>query len=181
MISKVVEVLKNGGVVIFPTDTVWGMGVAADNPAAIKKFYKIKKREPNKPTAVLIADLAQAEELGEFDDEVREVAKKYWPGALTLVIPGKGDGTIGLRVPDWPLVQELCRKLGAGILAGSANFAGEGAPVKREELNPELVKLVDWVMPPVAEAMGGQPASTVVDTTTRPWKILRQGAIKVEW
>ena len=169
------EILRSGGVVIFPTDTVWGVGVAADNPVAVKKFYEIKKREINKPTAILVADLAQAEELGEFDDEVREVAKKYWPGALTIVVPGKEGNTIGLRVPDWPLVQGLCRKVG-GILAGSANFAGERAPMKREEVSRELGNKVDLV---IEGECGGQLASTVVDTTIEPWRIIRQGTVVI--
>lgn len=170
-----VEVLKAGGVVIFPTDTVWGMGVAADNPAAIKKFYKIKKRETDKPTAILVADLEQAEKLGQFSDEVRKVAERYWPGALTLVVPGKERNAIGLRVPGWPLVQELCRQVG-GILAGSANFAGERAPMKRKEINRELGNKVDLVM---EGECGGQEASTVLDTTVEPWKVIRQGTVVI--
>lgn len=174
-IDQAAEVLKRGGVIIFPTDTVWGMGVAADNPAAIRRFYKIKKREKSKPTAILIADLAQAEKIGEFSNKVREVTKKFWPDALTLVVKSKRGGTVGLRVPDHPVIQELCQRVG-GILAGSANFAGERAPMKREEINRELGNKVDLVM---EGECGGQPASTVVDTTVKPWRIVRQGAVVI--
>lgn len=175
-IDQAVQILQRGGVVIFPTDTVWGMGVAADNPAAIKKFYKIKKREKNKPTAILVADLAQAEKIGEFSDKAREVTKKFWPGALTLVVKSKQGGTVGLRVPDHPVIQELCQRVG-GILAGSANFAGEPAPQRRAKIKRELSNKVDLVM---EGERGGQEASTVVDTTVKPWKIVRQGPVKVE-
>ena len=180
-ISRAVEVLKNGGIIIFPTDTVWGIGVAADNKAAIKKFYEIKKRGSNKPTAILVASLEQALKLGQFSNEARKVAERYWPGALTLVVQAEDGGTIGLRVPKFKLVQELCRRLGGGILAGSANFAGEEAPTKRENLNLELVKLVDMVVEGPFDSAQGKPASTVVDTTVEPWKILRQGSVEVEW
>ena len=176
-INGAVEILRSGGIIIFPTDTVWGIGVAADNPVAIRKFYQIKKRETNKPTAILVANLEQAERLGQFSDEVRRVAERYWPGAVTIVVPGRNGGTVGLRVPEDPVVQELCRQTG-GIMAGSANFAGEAAPMKREEISSELVKQVDLV---VEGECGGQEASTVIDTTVKPWKILRQGLVKVKW
>lgn len=174
-IDGAVEVLKKGGVVIFPTDTVWGIGVRADNPVAIKKFYRIKKREANKPTAILVADLAQAEKWGVFGEKERRVAKKYWPGALTLVVKGRQGDTVGLRVPDWPLVQELCRRVG-GIMAGSANFAGEATPQRREDIDKQLISMVDMV---VEGECGRQPASTVVDTTKELWEIIRPGPIKI--
>lgn len=176
-IDKAVKILKAGGVIIFPTDTVWGMGVAADNPAAIKKFYEIKRREKGKPTAILAADLGQAERWGEFDDKARKIAEKFWPGALTLIVSNRKTGNVGLRVPNYPIIQELCQRVG-GILAGSANFAGERAPQRREEISRELGSQVDLVMPPVAEAMGGKP-STVIDTTVKPWRVIRQGTVVI--
>ena len=175
-ISKGIRILRGGGIIIFPTDTVWGMGVAADNPAAIKKFYKIKKREKNKPTAILVADLAQAEKLGEFDEETRQLAGRHWPGALTIVVPAKGGETVGLRVPNHAGAQELCGR-GGGIMAGSANFAGKEAPQRREDLDEDLVKLVDMV---VEGECDGQEASTVVDTTVEPWRVVRQGPVKLQ-
>lgn len=174
-INQAVQILRSGGVVIFPTDTVWGMGVAADNPAAVKKFYRIKRREKDKPTAILVADLAQAEKIGEFGDRVREVAKKFWPGALTIVVPSRAGGTVGLRVPDHRVIQELCRQAG-GILAGSANFAGGLAPRILEEIDKELIEMVDMVMG--GESLG-QEASTVIDTTVKPWRVIRQGTVVI--
>ena len=175
-LDRGVEILKRGGVVIFPTDTVWGIGVAADNQKAKEKLYKIKKREKNKPTAVLVADLKQAEGFGVFDKQAKEVAQKYWPGALTIVVSGKDGGTVGLRASDHPVAQELCRRIG-GILAGSANFAGKEAPQRREDLDEDLVKLVDMV---VEGECDGQEASTVVDTTVEPWRVVRQGPVKLQ-
>lgn len=173
--GRAVEVLKSGGVIIFPTDTVWGMGVAADNPAAVKKFYQIKRREKDKPTATLVADLAQAKKWGQFSKKTRQLAGNYWPGALTIIVPSKTEGTLGLRVPNHMVIQELCRQVG-GILAGSANFAGEPAPQRRAKIKRELGNKVDLVM---EGECGGQPASTVVDTTVEPWRVIRQGTVVI--
>ncbi len=175
VIDKAVEVLNSGGIVIFPTDTVWGIGVKADDEIAVKKFYEIKRREEGKPSQILVADLEQAEQLGEFNIKVSDLAQKYWPGALTIVLPGKSGGTVGLRVADHELTRELCKRVGP-IMAGSANFAGKPVPIRREELNSELVNLVDLVM---EGECGGQPSSTVVDTTKDPWVVVREGPVKL--
>ena len=175
-IQQAVKVLRNGGVIIFPTDTVWGIGVKADDGGAATKFYEIKKREEDKPSQILVADLEQAEQLGEFNIKVFDFAERYWPGALTVVVPGKTGGKVGLRVPDHHLTQELCRRTG-GIMAGSANFAGKPAPMKREGLDPELVKLVDLV---VDGECGQQESSAVIDTTKNPWVVVRRGPVKLD-
>jgi len=185
-IDKAVEILRSGGVIIFPTDTVWGMGVAADNPAAIKKFYKIKKREKNKPTAVLVADLAQAETLGQFSDQARDLAKKYWPGALTIVAlcktqlihsPIRGNGaSVGLRMPNHPTLIRVISAIEVPLLGPSANFHGDATPYRFEDLNPALTALVDYVIPGICSV---QSASTVVDCSTDPYRIIRQGAVSL--
>lgn len=183
--NEVVETLKHGGIVVFPTDTVWGLGVAASNHEAIERFYTIKRRESTKPTAVLVADLIQAERLGDFGDEVRKLAAEHWPGALTLVVKaragvpssirGRGE-TVGLRVPDHEQVRSLCEGLEDGIVTGSANFAGGIAPREVEQLDSELLRQVDVALRGEA---GGTMASTVVDATVTPMRIVRQGPVKI--
>lgn len=184
-IGEVVEALKHDGLVVFPTDTVWGLGVAASNYEAIERFYTIKRREKTKPTAVLVADLIQAERLGEFSDEARRLAASYWPGALTVVVKARagvpkiiqGSGeTVGLRVPDHEQTKELCEELEDGIVTGSANFAGGIAPREVEQLDSELLRQVDVALRGEA---GGTAASTVVDTTVTPFRIVRQGPVKI--
>ena len=184
-VLEVVRVLKQGGLAVFPTDTVWGLGVAASNHEAIERFYTIKRRESTKPTAVLVADLTQAERLGDFGEKARNLASQYWPGALTVVVKARagvpkiirGSGeTVGLRVPDDEQTRVLCEELEDGIVTGSANFAGGIAPREVDQLDSELLRQVDVALRGEA---GGTVASTVVDTTVTPFRIVRQGPVRI--
>lgn len=184
-IDKAVEVFKEGGIVVFPTDTVWGISVAIDQPQAIERLYQIKGREKNKPTAVLVGSVSQAERLGKINKTAEKLIRKYWPGSLTIVvkaqegvpeeIQGKG-GTIGLRMPDEELVLKLAQKLNRGLVTASANFAGQPAPTSKALLDSRLLERVDLVLPGEAS---GQPSSTVVDVTGKSVKVLRKGSVKV--
>jgi L-threonylcarbamoyladenylate synthase len=183
-ISIAAETLKSGGVIIFPTDTVWGIGAWAGSSSGIEKLYRIKNRPGDKPTAMLIKDQHQAKQYGVFSAEASRLAVKYWPGALTVVVAAtpavpqeiRGEkGTVGLRVPDNTDIQALCEVLGGGIVTGSANFSGLPAPKNRQEIDQKLIDATDYLLEGESQ---GQPASTVVDTTTNPAIILRQGPIK---
>ena len=176
-INKAVSILKAGGVVIFPTDTVWGIGASINNPAGIEKLYKIKKREKDKPTAVLISDLNMANSIGKINKRASELINKYWPGGLTIIVKSKNNiETIGLRQPNHQLALALIKKLGVGLIASSANFSGKTPPLKKEQLDGKLIDLADYVLPGES---GAKPASTVIDTTKNPFVILRQGAVKL--
>ena len=177
-INKAVSVLKAGGVIIFPTDTVWGIGVSIASSSGIEKLYKIKKREKDKPTAVLISNLNMADSIGRINRKAKELINKYWPGGLTIIVKAKNsiNNTIGLRLPNHPLALALIEKLGTGLVASSANFSGRIPPLKKEQLDGQLIDLVDYILPGES---GGKPASTVVDTTKNPFVILRQGAVKL--
>lgn len=185
IINKAVKVLKAGGVVIFPTDTVWGIGCSIERPEAIERLYKIKQREQNKPTAVLVGSLGQAKALGKFNAQALTLAQKYWPGGLTIIVKAKlivpqsilgPNNTIGIRVPNHPLFISIVNNLGCGIIAASANFSDQPAPKKKNELDDKLIKLVDYF---IDGESSGLAASTVVDTTQSPIKIIRQGSIKI--
>lgn len=183
MIDKAVGVLRKGGVIIFPTDTVWGIGCSLDKPQAIKKLYQIKKRDQSKPTAVLIGSLDQAKKLASFTPQALKLAKKYWPGGLTIVIKAKKSvsqliqgekGTIGLRMPDNELLLKILRKLNSGVVASSANFSGQPIPKTMTQIDSSLIKLSDLL---VTGKAGGSLASTVIDLTSKPPQILRQGIL----
>ena len=186
-ISRAVEVLKEGGVVIFPTDTVWGVGAIVSSKKGVEKLYEIKKRESHKPTVILVSNIDMANKYGVISEDARRLAEKYWPGALTIIMKARenkvpalvrgGRKTVGLRVGDSVVVQELIEGVGEGIVAGSANFAGKRAPERKGELDERLVNQVNLV---VEGKTGRQAASTVVDTTVRPWQVLRQGPVKLE-
>lgn len=186
MINKAVRVLKDGGVIIFPTDTVWGIGCSLDSTQAIKRLYKIKKRKRNKPTAVLVGSLNQAEKLGELDKQAVDLAKKYWPGGLTIIVKAKKtvpkiiqgkDNAVGLRMPNNTLLLKILKKLDTAIVASSANFAGKPIARTRKELDNRLIELVDLVL---EGESGGDLASTVVDLTQKPTKLVRSGFIPSE-
>lgn len=183
IINKTVKILKSGGVVIFPTDTVWGIGCSIENPDAIKKLYEIKRRELNKPTAVLVGSLKQANKLGIFNTKTLTLAQKYWPGGLTIIVKAKSmvpknilgpNNTVGIRIPNHPLFLSIANNLDFGIVAGSANFVGQPTPTRKNQLDSNLIKLVDYVVD--GESLG-LFASTVVDTTLSPFKVVRQGLI----
>lgn len=176
-IVKAVSILKSGGVVIFPTDTVWGIGASLNSPQGIEKLYKIKKREKNKPTAVLVSDIKMAHSLAEINKQAQELINKYWPGGLTIIVKERGSqNTIGLRQPNHELALKLIRELGTGLVASSANFSGQNPPLKKDQLNKQLINLADFVLDGES---GGKPASTVVDTTKNPFVILRTGLVKL--
>ncbi len=185
-IHQVVSILKNGGLALFPTDTVWGLGCSIQRLDAITRFYELKRREKNKPTAVLTSSLQQAQLYGRFTKESLSLARLYWPGDVTLIVQTKknvpqkiiGENkTIGLRVPNFPIVQNICKHLQAGVVAGSANFAGDPPPKHQSQIDQRLKELVDVMYD---GECGGRSPSTVVDTTIEPFKILRQGSVLVK-
>ena len=182
-IDKAVKILWGGGVVIFPTDTVWGIGASIDRLDAIEKLYGIKKREKTKATAVLVGNLIIANRLGVISQKAKELTDKFWPGGLTLVvkvkenIPGIICGenrTIGLRQPNHKAAMKLLEEIDTGLVTASANFAGQPAPKEREDIDQLLIEKADFILE--GESSGKQP-STVVDTTIKPFKIIREGGI----
>ncbi len=188
-VKKVVRIIKDGGIVIFPTDTAFGIGCRMDDEKAVKRLFKLRRRPETKATPVLVSSLEMAEKyLDPIPKDVKEkLINIYWPGALTIIlrhnrvkisslVSGGGEN-LGVRMPDHPVVLEIIKRIGVPVLAPSANFAGEQTPYKFEDLDPELIRLVDYVLP--GECAGKQ-ASTVIDCSVTPWKILREGAIKID-
>jgi len=186
------RVLGAGGVVAFPTDTVYGIAVALDTPGGIERLFAAKQRPLDKAIALLIADASQASEIGEMNPAAKALADAFWPGGLTLVLPLRadrslpavlmGDATIsqpkvGLRVPDHDAPRALARAVGP-LPTTSANRSGEPEAHDADELEAQLGPALDLILDG-GPAHGG-PASTVVDTTTEPVRILREGAISVE-
>ena len=179
------SIIKNGGVVLFPTDTVWGLGCSIERLDAIKRFYDIKKREKNKPTAVLVGSKEMALQYGEVNKKSQELMTLHWPGALTIITQAKKNvpkeitgrtNTIGLRFPKFELVEQLTQMIGCGLVTGSANFTGNQAPTSRSLIDQELIDIVDAVYD---GECGNQPPSTVIDATQKEIKIIRQGSVKL--
>ena len=185
VIDQAVGILRGGGGVIFPTDTVMGVGVDALNAAAVSRLLEIKKREPNNPLPVLLPDESALDTFAiKVNIVARNLASNFWPGGLTLVLKAdlklassiqSTNGTVGFRVPNHPVTLELLRRFGGPITGTSANRSGEDAPSDSDGLDSWLVDRVDIVVPG-AGSPDGLP-STVMDCTATPPRVARNGAI----
>lgn len=184
-LQQAVTILNNSGVIIFPTDTAFGIGCRADDEKAVKRLFEIRKRPENKPTPVLVNNIELVEKyVDEVPEKVRAIMKQYWPGGLTIVLNSTssdivplvkgGTRTLGVRMPDHEIPLSLIEQIDVPLLAPSANFSGEDTPYSYEELNPEIVKEVDLVIPGECST---KQASTVIDCTSEPWEIIRQGSV----
>lgn len=188
-IDKAVKILKGGGVVIFPTDTAFGIGCRIDDEKAVERLFMIRKRPETQPASVLASSTEMAQGYLETIplDVWEKLMKRYWPGGLTIILSCKtekvpslvrGAGSkLGVRMPNHETALELIEGVGVPILGPSANFHGEKTPYAFSDLNPELIKFVDFVLP--GETSSVRQPSTVIDCSQKPWKILRQGAVKV--
>jgi L-threonylcarbamoyladenylate synthase len=188
-VKKAIEVLKDGGIVIFPTDTAFGIGCRMDDDAAIERLYTLRRRPEMQPSSVLITELHMVEQyLKPVSEEVIEkLVKPYWPGALTIILAcykekvapfiRGGTDTMSVRIPNHLTTLEIINGVGVPILGPSANFHGGKTPYTFEDLDPELVELVDYVVP---GEVYKKEASTVIDTTVNPWRIVRQGAVHMQ-
>lgn len=175
-LDSAIECFNKGCVVVFPTDTVYGLGCRIDSTLAQVRIRRIKTSRQNFP--VLIANLAQAHQLAVIDPAVEQLVNKYWPGGLTIIVKSRKPGEkIGLRMPNSKLITQIIERIKSPIIGTSANFHGQIAPKSFEELDPKLTKQVDFVLKGECE---NKVESTVVDTTSFPYKILRSGAIKID-
>ena len=166
--EKAVEALRSGGVALVPTETVVGL-VAAE--PGLRRIEQIKDRDPAKPVALLCASAEEAFSLAaSVPPLARRLAFLYWPGPLTLVLDQIGGGTVGVRVPASPVVQELLAAYGEPLYATSANVSGEHAPKGLEEVDPRVSEAVDVI---VEAEPGSGEASAVVDLSDGRVRLLR--------
>lgn len=187
-IEKAVKVLKEGGIVIFPTDTAFGIGCRMDNKDSVERLFSIRKRPQSQATPVLFNNIEMMKDyLLDIPKEVKEkLMDKYWPGALTIVLPCKTEkisrlvrgnsNNLGVRIPDNDITLSIIKKVGVGVLGPSANFYGAETPYNFEDLDPELVNLVDFVVNGECKL---KQTSTVIDCSVKPWQIIREGAVKL--
>jgi L-threonylcarbamoyladenylate synthase len=186
--ATAVEVLRGGGIVALPTDTVYGIAVAISTPGGLERLFEVKRRPPDRAIMLLLDDATQAARAGLMTPAAAALAAAAWPGGLSVVVPQRTDvrwpsvltggaSTIGLRVPDHPAPRALAR--GAGPLpTTSANVSGLPEASDAEGIVDQLGDAIDLVLDG-GPAPGG-PASTVVDCTGALPAILRIGAMPVE-
>ena len=185
IIQAAADIIHVGGLVAFPTETVYGLGTDAMNPDAIRRIYQAKGRTWRKPLLVLIADVAWLEELtAVIPDAARSLMDAFWPGPLTLTVPAAssvprellGPGTtIGIRFPGPSIAQTLTRTVGRSITAPSANRSGTPNPLSAEDVAASIGRDVDLIVD--GGPATGEIPSTVVDVTTLPPTLIRPGCV----
>ena len=187
-IARAAEILRRGGLVAFPTETVYGLGAAAEDPAALARLYAVKGRPGNHPVIVHVGAPSQlAEWAADVPDAARRLGDALWPGPLTLVVrrgarvpdavTGGGD-TVGVRVPDQRVALSLLGAFGGGIAAPSANRFGQVSPTTADDVRVDLGDEVDLVLDDGPCTVGVE--STIVDCTGDDLVILRPGGVTRE-
>ncbi|MCB2188296.1 MAG: threonylcarbamoyl-AMP synthase [Deltaproteobacteria bacterium] len=184
-LARAAEVLRAGGLVIFPTETLYGLAADAANPAALERLAGLKGRDAAKPFPLIAPDQAAVAALAaEIPPAAQRLMARHWPGALTLVLPARpglsprlvsADGGVAVRLSPHPVAAGLARALGRALTATSANPGGEPAVADPRELAPSILAGVELLL--AAGACPGGPPSTVADARQVPVRVLRSGAI----
>jgi len=183
-----ISILRQGGIVAFPTDTVYGLGACANIPQAVERVYQVKERPQNMALPLLLAHISQISEVAEFVPQVAWLlADKFLPGALTIVlykaksvldIITAGGKTVAVRVPAHPVPVALAQGLGAPVVGTSANLSGKPSVLNAGEVYSQFGGNIDLVIDG-GRCPGGKE-STIVDVTGEVPVVLREGAISME-
>ena len=185
-LAQTAEILRSGGLVALPTETVYGLAGRADSEAAVAAIYRAKGRPDFNPLIVHVASLAQAERLALFDDRAALLAERFWPGPLTLVLPLRkeasiapavtaGLATIAIRMPAHPLLRAVLGRLGLPLAAPSANRSGGVSPTSAEHVRVSF----GAAAPPILDGGASENGleSTIVALRPGGWQLLRPGPI----
>jgi L-threonylcarbamoyladenylate synthase len=195
-IKKAADIINKGGIVIYPTDTVMGIGCRWDREESIERIYQIKARPAHVPFPILLSDQSQITSLAVVTPLAQDLIKRYWPGGLTIILKLKNTSSViferrekissliarsgatrqsvGFRIPNDDTTRNIIRLAGIPIIGTSANFHGKPSVKSFKDLDPNLVKLADYVVP--GQCKGGIE-STVVDATGKTPVIIRKGAV----
>jgi len=181
------QILKRGGVIVYPTETVYGLGANIFHQKAVQKIYRVKRRDPHKPISAMIASIEDVDEFcTDVHDYARSLMHKYWPGPLTLILKASenlprymtsGEHKIGLRFPDHPITKALMVHHCQPITSTSANLANGIPPVNVQELNINIASKVDLIVD--VGSCSVQIPSTVLDCSGNEPKLIREGSIPI--
>ncbi len=184
-IRRAIAILEKGGVVAFPTDTVYGLAAAANNPAAIRRVFAIKERPLTQALPLVVASIEQAEQAASHIPALAYcLMRNFWPGALTLVLKKAawvpdvltaGSDTVAVRLPNDPIAQVLINGVGVPLVGTSANVHGRPSPTTAAQVQAQLDDKLDMLIDGGPTTVGVE--STIIDMTARPPRILRQGAL----
>ena len=187
-IDEAAIILRNGGVVAFPTETVYGLGADALNHKAVSKIYEAKGRPSDNPLIVHISDLEQCYSLTDgFNETIEKLAQHFWPGPLTIIVPKSnkvpdittgGLDTVAIRMPDHPVALELIRRAGCPVAAPSANISGKPSPTKGEHVVEDMFGRIDAIITSGDCKVGIE--STILDLSEDVPTILRPGILTPE-
>jgi len=185
ILTRAAEILANGGIIAYPTETFYGLGADATNEKAIQKIFAVKGRNFKNPISLIIG---QAEDINHLVQDVPKTAQNlmaaFWPGALTIVFPAAnnvsplltaGSGKIGLRVSSHPIARGIVQKLKRPITATSANLSGAPECTRASEVAKQIGDKIDAIVD--LGSTPGTAGSTIIDVTCNPPLILREGTI----
>ena len=183
---------KRGDIVIFPTDTIYGIGCIVSNEDSIKRLYKIRKTKLSKPTLILVNEMRMAKEYGYISKKAESVLQRFWPGPLTVIVKARKKETkiiqgdtdkIAIRIPHFSLISGIINKVLEPIIAPSANFPEKIPPASFKEIDKRIMSLVNYSIDlgklPGKEKMVGIE-STIIDLSEKPYRLVRKGAVSKE-
>jgi L-threonylcarbamoyladenylate synthase len=187
IINETVKVFKNGGLVIYPTETCYGVGVDAENQNAVNNVLRYKRRPEGKPISIAVDSTSTAKKYVKINAEAQKIHKNFLPGPFTVISESRGNiakglaselNTLGIRIPDFNLMLKILKKLGKGVTATSANSAGKKTPYNIKDIFDNISEkqksLIDLVID--AGDLPHNPPSSVIDTTKGKLQIIREGA-----
>ena len=181
-IRQAAEMLRSGGLVVFPTETVYGLGADANNSEALARLHELKQRPDTQPLTIHLADPQGAlEYVDELPSGTRRLMERYWPGPLTLIVPARGGGTVGLRVPSHEACRDFLRETGTMVVATSVNPHGQEPAVDIDQVRSYFDGQIEVVLESAATAL--RQSSTIVRMSageSGSYEILREGIISPE-
>jgi tRNA threonylcarbamoyl adenosine modification protein (Sua5/YciO/YrdC/YwlC family) len=187
LIKQIVERLQQGGVIIYPTDTTYGIGCNIFNRKGVKKIFQIKNRESKKPFSFICNDLAEISNYAQVSNFAFKIMKRHLPGPYTFVLDATKivpdalstkQKTVGVRIPDNAICHAIVKELGHPLVTTSANISGEETPQDPQDINDQLGSMVDFV---VDGGISLGDASTVISLIDDKIEILRQGSGDTSW
>ena len=187
LIKQVAECLQRGGVIVYPTDTTYGIGCDIFNKKALKTIFQIKQRDSKKPFSFICSDLGEISQYAQVSNFAFKIMKRHLPGAYTFVLDATKivpdsvstkQKTVGIRIPDSSICQAIVRELGHPLVTTSANISGQETPEDPHEINDQLGKLVDMV---IDGGISVNEASTVISLINDEIEVLRHGSGDISW
>ncbi|TYO99725.1 translation factor SUA5 [Geothermobacter ehrlichii] len=187
LINRTVDVLRQGGVIAYPTDTVYGIGCDIFNRKGVKKIYQIKQRDPRKPFSFICSDLSEAANYAHISNFAFKLMKRHLPGPYTFVLEATRvvpdllttrQKTVGIRIPDHPIPLAIVRELGHPLVTTSANLSGNDTIEDPDDIFDRMGRMLDCVVD--GGILSGEP-STVISLVNDQPELLRMGSGPVDW